>query len=567
MTRLLRSTFTLSLALLLALPSSARADLVHLNTGGVVKGEIVSETPEEVRIRTPSGSVTTIFREDIERIERNKSADSVYKEKLAKLGPKDADGLYQLGKEMKRLRLEKEAKECFEKALKIDPNHLPAKIELAEGAARANELAAIAAEVDRGGGGERESASAAAPIALPRGKIAPALVKAYEEARKGLRDLDPKRQEEGFAKALALYEDPCASEVHAALVSQIVDLGRRERQAFERTAKKLAGAIPDYEKPEQRKARERYLAAWVKAKDEALEVIFDLKIYPDENHGKVGQPKVDEKVDVVKKVYPTYEALLLGDIAKFRALSEEQAAKVCLSLERGRASVARVAETLSRCLEVEHCATDEQAPALPAFEAPEPAAEPPPAQRALLLYRAGRIEEAYSLSERLTPWEMRLLERMRDLRVEDWNDRILKDPTPLEKGKGKRPNGEEEKQVEITNRYRVMMGRHALEIHPCLVESARGHSEEMTRLNYFEHESPVPENRTPSDRAKNAGYAGGAAENISLGSVSPQATHDAWYNSSGHHRNILGREHLAMGSGLDGQHWTQNFGGQGELFR
>ncbi len=53
----------------------------------------------------------------------------------------------------------------------------------------------------------------------------------------------------------------------------------------------------------------------------------------------------------------------------------------------------------------------------------------------------------------------------------------------------------------------------------------------------------------------------------SLGSEAPKATHLAWYNSSGHHRNILGQEWASMGSGRDGKHWTQNFGPVGTLRR
>jgi len=561
--RLAQKAICLSLALVLALAPIARADLVHLNTGGVVKGEIVSETPEEVKIKTASGGVTTIFREDIERIERNTKADFGFKEKFAKVDAKDADGYYKLGREMQKLRLDKEAAQCFEKAIKIDANHVPAKIALAEGKARTNELAVVA-ETASDAAPEKETPAASGSALLPRGKINPAILKAYEDAKKALKDADPKKQEAGFAQAVALYEDPLASDVHAAILGAVIDLGKRERQGYERTAKRLSQAISEYEKADQKKARDRYLAAWIKAKDEALEVIFDLKIYPDENHGKVGQPKVDEKVDVVKKVYPIYEQLVMADIAKFNGLQEEQAKKIVAALEGAKARMALVSDALARCLEVAHVSTDEHAPQPPAIEAPAPLEEPLPIAWAMLLYKAGRIDDAYDMHERLTPWEVRLMERMRDLRVEGYNDKVWKDAAPPEKGK--RPNDPERKQVEITNKYRIMMGKPAIEIHTCLVESARGHSAEMTQLNYFEHDSPVEKNRTPSDRARNAGYDSGAAENISLGSEAPQATHDAWYNSSGHHRNILGN-HTAMGSGLDGRHWTQNFGSVGLLRR
>ena len=112
-----------------------------------------------------------------------------------------------------------------------------------------------------------------------------------------------------------------------------------------------------------------------------------------------------------------------------------------------------------------------------------------------------------------------------------------------------------------------MMGRHALESDPRLGASARGHSGDMTRLGFFAHESPIADKRNPSMRMKKAGYPGFGGENISLGSATPKATHIAGSNSSRHHRNILTASYGAMGSGLDGQHWTQNFGGRGTLER
>ena len=111
------------------------------------------------------------------------------------------------------------------------------------------------------------------------------------------------------------------------------------------------------------------------------------------------------------------------------------------------------------------------------------------------------------------------------------------------------------------------MGRQALQIDPRLVDSARGHSADMTRLGFFDHTSPIADKKSPFMRMAKAGYPAAGGENISLGSVTPKATHDAWYNSSGHHRNILSPSWTAMGSGQDGNHWTQNFGGFATLER
>jgi uncharacterized protein YkwD len=40
----------------------------------------------------------------------------------------------------------------------------------------------------------------------------------------------------------------------------------------------------------------------------------------------------------------------------------------------------------------------------------------------------------------------------------------------------------------------------------------------------------------------------------------PQAAHDGWLRSSGHHRNILMPGHREMASASASNYWTQNFG-------
>ncbi len=117
----------------------------------------------------------------------------------------------------------------------------------------------------------------------------------------------------------------------------------------------------------------------------------------------------------------------------------------------------------------------------------------------------------------------------------------------------------EREQVRLTNEYRIVMGRPALELEERLVRCAREHSAEMTRLNYFAHESPTKERKTPSDRARLAGVTGAVGENIAKGYDSPARAHDGWLHSAGHHRNILREGWHRMGAGKDGSHWTQNY--------
>jgi len=111
---------------------------------------------------------------------------------------------------------------------------------------------------------------------------------------------------------------------------------------------------------------------------------------------------------------------------------------------------------------------------------------------------------------------------------------------------------------DATNAYRAMFGLRILRMDDRLLRAARKHSKNMVDLGFFDHTSPVKGMETPERRvsAEGARY---SAENIAFGSSTGQDAFLQWYNSSGHHRNILG-DHLTIGVGRSGTHWTQNFG-------
>ncbi|MCK5344557.1 MAG: hypothetical protein KAR20_14185, partial [Candidatus Heimdallarchaeota archaeon] len=60
------------------------------------------------------------------------------------------------------------------------------------------------------------------------------------------------------------------------------------------------------------------------------------------------------------------------------------------------------------------------------------------------------------------------------------------------------------------------------------------------------------------------GYQGGVGENIAMngGGHTPRSSFVAWYNSSGHHRNMVNRSWRVIGVGDARSHWTQMFGGK-----
>jgi uncharacterized protein YkwD len=123
-------------------------------------------------------------------------------------------------------------------------------------------------------------------------------------------------------------------------------------------------------------------------------------------------------------------------------------------------------------------------------------------------------------------------------------------------------NEEERSCIRAVNEYRRMMGLGPVRINAELIVASRGHSEEMAELKYFAHDSPVPANRTPAMRARNANYrGGGVSENIARGATTGRDAHKQWCGSSGHHRNILGRGHTEVGVGqARSSWWTQMFG-------
>lgn len=120
-------------------------------------------------------------------------------------------------------------------------------------------------------------------------------------------------------------------------------------------------------------------------------------------------------------------------------------------------------------------------------------------------------------------------------------------------------------QVKITNEYRIMFARPALKLNDKLFWGAWHHSKYCVEHNggQIAHNIPgEPRGETPADRMRYEGYPGGGGENIHMNGAGPtaQSSHDAWCNSSGHHRNILNPNWRVLGSGKFQTIWTQKFG-------
>jgi uncharacterized protein YkwD len=100
----------------------------------------------------------------------------------------------------------------------------------------------------------------------------------------------------------------------------------------------------------------------------------------------------------------------------------------------------------------------------------------------------------------------------------------------------------------LTNSVRRSAGLGSVHADARLGSAARGHSADMVARGYFSHASP--EGGSPSDRARAAGYPGGAGENIASSSRGTAISiFQAWRGSPGHNANLLGT-YLATGIGV-----------------
>ena len=108
----------------------------------------------------------------------------------------------------------------------------------------------------------------------------------------------------------------------------------------------------------------------------------------------------------------------------------------------------------------------------------------------------------------------------------------------------------------LVNAERTSRGLKSLKRDGDLAQAARGHSRDMTRRDYFDHESPGGE--TVGDRIREAGYGEPGdgwkvGENLGWGTgqrATPNALVDEWLNSAPHKRNMLNGAFRELGVGV-----------------
>jgi len=115
-----------------------------------------------------------------------------------------------------------------------------------------------------------------------------------------------------------------------------------------------------------------------------------------------------------------------------------------------------------------------------------------------------------------------------------------------------------EQMVEAVNAHRRAARCPELVWMQAVANAAQGHSDDMARRNYFNHESP--EGQGPSDRLRAHGVTfRSMGENIALHPGAPREVLAQWLDSPGHRRNLDQCSYTHHGIGLRDGLWTHVF--------
>lgn len=119
---------------------------------------------------------------------------------------------------------------------------------------------------------------------------------------------------------------------------------------------------------------------------------------------------------------------------------------------------------------------------------------------------------------------------------------------------------------DLVNAERKQHGLNTLTYSDNLAQTARKHSEDMVKNNYFDHTDL--QGNSPFDRLRKDGITfDTAGENLAYGQKSSIFAHEGLMNSLGHRKNILNNDFTTLGVGVDFNknrqpYWTENYTGE-----
>ena len=123
--------FAMALVLGLLLTAGAlRADIIFLEDGRVVEGEVVKKTEEEVTIKTASGVTMKLEPWEVTKVVKKEEILKEYEKKKKELKPEDSQALYELALWCRKHALKEHYEKGLRETLKLDPKHAEARKEL-----------------------------------------------------------------------------------------------------------------------------------------------------------------------------------------------------------------------------------------------------------------------------------------------------------------------------------------------------------------------------------------------------------------------------------------------------
>ena len=132
MTRTSPTWLTALVALALASAAASFADVVHLNDGSTLEGQVVGENGDRVVVRTAAGTTVVVPRPEVTRVERGMSVEEQHRARLRKVDPRDPEARYALGQWLKSVRRRDLARREFLAVLLVEPDHRFARAELGQ---------------------------------------------------------------------------------------------------------------------------------------------------------------------------------------------------------------------------------------------------------------------------------------------------------------------------------------------------------------------------------------------------------------------------------------------------
>ena len=111
-----------------AMAAAAAADIIYLDSGGFIAGEIINEDDDQVIVKTNFGQIP-VSKEQINLIERG-TTEEIFQRRFERMNKGDYRGYLNLAWWAKNVRPFEEAQQAFKDVVRLKPNNRDAREEL-----------------------------------------------------------------------------------------------------------------------------------------------------------------------------------------------------------------------------------------------------------------------------------------------------------------------------------------------------------------------------------------------------------------------------------------------------